>query len=72
MPHDRTSTPPPATDLDTWLSAFRDELLRLRPNVSIKVANEIGRAEYLPGREPKKAAAAYHTRQGAAPTKGRW
>jgi hypothetical protein len=71
MPRDRATIPPP-TDLEVWLSAFRDELQRLRPHVSDKLANVVGRAEYLPGRDPKKAAAAYHTRQGAAPRKGRW
>ena len=75
MPRDRATTPPPPTDLKVWLSAFRDELQRLRPHVSLQLANVIGRSEYLPGRDPKKAAAAYHTRQGGAAAlakKGRW
>jgi hypothetical protein len=69
----RQHTPPPrSSELETWLSEFCDELRRLRPHVTDKLANVVGRAEYLPGRDPRKAAAAYHSRQTAAPRKGRW
>lgn len=71
MPRDRATIPPPPTDLEAWLSAFRDELQRLRPHMTDRLANMIGRAEYLRGRDAKKAAAAYHTRQGV-PREGRW
>lgn len=63
MPRERATLPPPPRDLDTWLLDFVDELQRIRPHVSLRLANTIARAEYLPDRDPKKAAAAYHARQ---------
>ena len=66
MPRDPATTPPPPSDLDAWLLAFVDELQRIRPHVSLRLADTIGRAEYLPDREPKKAAVAYHARQRRA------
>ena len=41
---------------------FIEALQRLRPHVSLRLANTIGRAEYQPDADPKKAAAAYHAR----------
>jgi hypothetical protein len=46
-----------------WLANFVDELQRIRPHVTLKLANVIGRQEYAPTRDPKEAAAAYHARQ---------
>jgi hypothetical protein len=66
VPRDRATTPPPPSHLDAWLSAFVEELQRIRPHVSFKLATVLGRAEYQLGLDPKKAAAAYHARQ--APT----
>ena len=63
MPRDRATTPPPPSDLYVWLGNFVEELQRVRPHVSLKLANVIGRQEYVPTRDPKEAAAAYHARQ---------
>ena len=63
MPRDRATTPPPPSDLYVWLGNFVEELQRIRPHVSLKLANVIGRQEYVPARDPKEAAAAYHARQ---------
>jgi hypothetical protein len=68
VPRDRATTPPPPSHLDAWLSAFVEELQRIRPHVSFKLANVVGRAEYQLGLDPKKAAAAYHARQEPALT----
>jgi hypothetical protein len=46
-----------------WLANFVDELQRIRPHVTLKLANVIGRQEYAPTRDPKEAAAAYHACQ---------
>lgn len=67
MPRDRATIPPPPSHLDAWLTQFEEALRELRPHVSTKLATTIGRGEYLPDRDPKKAAAAYHARQGGAP-----
>jgi hypothetical protein len=68
VPRNRATTPPPPSDLYVWLANFVDELQRIRPHVTLKLANVIGRQEYAPDRDPKKAAAAYHARQGGAPS----
>ena len=63
MPRDRATTPPQPAEIYAWLDQFTEELQRLRPHVSLRLASTIGRAEYAPDADPKKAAAAYHARQ---------
>lgn len=59
-------------DRRDWISAFLDELLRLRPHLAtasgfpIKAAHTIAALEYHPDVEPKVAAQRYHARQPAA------
>jgi hypothetical protein len=62
MPRIRTTPPPPPSDIDSWLLAVVDELRRIRPHMSLRLANTIGRAEYLPDLDPKRAASAYQKR----------
>ena len=62
----RSEGPPQPTELEQWITVFVEELQRLRPHVSFKLANTIARHEYLPDIDPKKAAAAYHQRQVGA------
>jgi hypothetical protein len=59
-------------DRDNWLSAFADELQRLRPHLSDKVARVIAMSQYGPDKDPVTAARDYHTAQGGeVPAKGR-
>jgi hypothetical protein len=59
VPRDRAATPPPA-DIYAWLSAFEEELQRLRPHVSSRLAQTVGRAEYSADADPKEGCTELH------------
>lgn len=48
---------------DEWLSQFTDELIKLRPHLSHKVAHTLALQAYSAQEHPRVAAREYHARQ---------
>jgi hypothetical protein len=52
---------------DDWLDQFTDELIKLRPHVSHKLARTLALQCYGEQEHPRVAAREYHARQQPAP-----
>jgi hypothetical protein len=52
---------------DDWLDQFSDELIKLRPHVSHKLARTLALNAYAAEAHPRTAARDYHARQQPAP-----
>ena len=52
---------------DEWLDQFSDELIKLRPHVSHKLARTLALHTYNQSAHPREAAREYHARQTPAP-----
>ena len=52
---------------DEWLDQFSDELIKLRPHVSHKLARTLALHAYSASAHPREAARDYHARQTPAP-----
>jgi hypothetical protein len=55
--------------LDGWLARFTDELRRLQPGISSKLAWAVGLRQYDQAADPAKAALRYHEARTRYPTK---
>jgi hypothetical protein len=53
---------------DDWLDQFSDELIKLRPHVSHKLARTLALQAYSDSAHPRTAARDYHARQTPAAT----
>ena len=51
---------------DEWLDQFSDELIKLRPHVSHKLARSLALHSYSESAHPREAARDYHARQTPA------
>ena len=51
---------------DDWLDQFSDELIKLRPHVSHKLARTLALHAYASEAHPRTAAREYHARQQPA------
>ncbi|MCW5656203.1 MAG: hypothetical protein KIT60_00745 [Burkholderiaceae bacterium] len=51
---------------DDWLDQFSDELIKLRPHVSHRLARTLALQAYAADAHPRTAARDYHARQSAA------
>jgi|EndMetStandDraft_4_1072995.scaffolds.fasta_scaffold31171_2 hypothetical protein len=51
---------------DEWLDQFSDELIKLRPHVSHKLARTLALHAYVAAAHPRTAAREYHARQQPA------
>jgi len=51
---------------DEWLDQFSDELIKLRPHVSHKLARTLALHAYAADAHPRTAARDYHARQQPA------
>jgi hypothetical protein len=51
---------------DDWLDQFSDELIKLRPHVSHKLARALALHAYAADAHPRTAAREYHARQQPA------
>jgi len=51
---------------DDWLDQFSDELIKLRPHVSHKLARTLALHAYAADAHPRTAAREYHARQQPA------
>lgn len=54
-------------DRHSWVMDFSEALCELRPHLSLKLAATVALTEYRGGKDPKKAAAAYHRRHATEP-----
>jgi len=57
-----------AVDRDRWCDDFSDELIKLRPHVSGKLARTIALHHFDAKAHPRVAAREYHARQEPQPT----
>jgi hypothetical protein len=48
---------------DDWMSDFMDELMKLRPHLSLKFATTLALQHYSPKARPRVAAREYHAGQ---------